>query len=150
MATLIDYILIPVDFLTIIHAHALGIDMISSNSKYQNVINQSTSGHLHWFPWSPRCVKLVYSSAEIGDKLLHFLLPKFALHVVPSQMALSSHFWLPKKLARFVLPLSNGATRVIEEQKHAIESRTALSFFPSKKKKESNYCQKTIGNRKRA
>ena len=43
MATLIDYILIPVDFWTIIHALALGIDMISSNSEYQNVINQS--GH---------------------------------------------------------------------------------------------------------
>ena len=37
-------LLIPVDFWTIIHAHALGIDMISwSNSEYQNVTNQS--GH---------------------------------------------------------------------------------------------------------
>ena len=36
-------VLIPVDFGTIIHAHALGIGMISSTSEYQNVINQS--GH---------------------------------------------------------------------------------------------------------
>ena len=67
MATLIDYILIPVDFWTIIHAHAFGIDMISSNSEYQNAINQS--GHpialvsmvttlcetrLYWYSLEPR------------------------------------------------------------------------------------------------
>ena len=57
MATLIDYILIPVDFWTIVHAHAFGIDIISSNSEYQNVIKVAIQ--LHWFPWSPRCVKLV-------------------------------------------------------------------------------------------
>ena len=67
MATLIDYILIPLDHLTIVHAHALCIDTIPSDREV-STCNQSRwpSNKLHWFPWSPRYEKLVYLVRQFG------------------------------------------------------------------------------------
>ena len=48
MATLIDYILIPVDFWTIIHAHAIGIDMIDFFKFRVSKCNQSK--------WPSNCI----------------------------------------------------------------------------------------------
>ena len=59
-ATLINYILIPLDLKAIVHAHALCIDMIPSDPGVSKC-NQSRWPS-HWFPWSPRYEKLVYYS----------------------------------------------------------------------------------------
>ena len=89
--------------------------------------------------------------AKIGDEYCTFPCQKFAPQFLPSWMALSSHFPLPKTLhssKQFsFFALSNGVTG---DRSSKANDPPAPFFFSSKKsKKWTKWIPKTLGNRKR-
>ena len=92
---------------------------------------------------------------SIGDEFCAFPCQKFAPQFIPSWMALSSHFPLPKTLhfsKRFAFfALSNGVIdRGSKQQSKRSNFRLhRSSFSPKKSKKWIKLIPKTFGNRKR-